>query len=157
LAGITPGTPPKSIPRPFNGFSRYRHQQRQAAVNSLHGFVRQANGSGFDHGVRQRFVRGKVEIGENQLVIFDQPILLLNGFFYFHNHFGNPENVRCRRENFGACTNVFGIRKTAAITCFGLNIHGVPFADQLLGTGRGEGHPVFVIFYFLRNANDHDD
>ena len=56
--------------------------------------VSNARNAGFQQRLRQRFARGKVEIGEENLPLAQQPIFGRKRFLHLHDHFRFTKELR---------------------------------------------------------------
>ena len=101
LAGATPGTPPRRIPLPPMGFSRYLAPSWMAILPATHHWnqqrkdlsgdstvsVGQTNRPTFNHGLGQWLIRSKVKVSKQKLVFLNEFVFLGNRLLYLNDHF----------------------------------------------------------------------
>ena len=59
-------------------------------------------------------------------------------------------------QHFRAGTSIFCVTEATPIAGRGLDVNSMSTLHQFQRSGRGEGHPVFIIFNFFGYSNDHN-
>src|SRR3990170_3636149 len=136
-AGSTPGTPPKRMPRPICGRSRY------LAPSWM--LMRPATS----------LIGGKVEVGKHDLSAAQPPQLGRLRLLDLHDHVGLGVDFLGAGGHFGPVLEVVVVGQPRADSRHGLDQHAVPGPGQLLDPHRQQSHAILVAFDLLRHSDDH--
>ena len=95
-----------------------------------------------------------MQVSEEQEVFAKEAIFFSEGFFDFDHHLSGPSFCSSRNDGCPLLRVIF-IRKarTKSSICFHQNV--MAFLDQALYACRCQTDPIFVVFNFFRNSNEH--
>ena len=136
-------------------YLRHRDQQRQRTVGAFDGLIGAADRPAVDHGPREGFAAGKMEIGEDQLVAADELVLGSDGLLDLDNHFGPGIDLFDRGEHLSPHTYIIIIGKTAVYTGRSLHINLVAPLHELLSARRGKSNAILIVLDLFWNTDNH--
>ena len=130
-------------------------QQRQRPGAVAHRLVRNAG-----HLVRQQRIgqfqhRSQVQVGEQHQPLAEVPVLLLDRLLHLHHHLGQPPDIVRRADDLRAGGLVLVVGQRGKLARVVLHQHRMSCCHQCMHTGRRHADPAFVVFHFLRYANNH--
>ena len=122
---------------------------------SWHGLVGYADHAAVEERLGELRSRSQVEIGEEDLIVTEQRILLGKRLLDLDDHLRLGIDSLRSRADLGPGGSVFGIGDAGPLARRSLDEHRMPVLDQALDARRHHGYPVLVVLDFFRNPNDH--
>ena len=135
----------------------HRRQERKLAACVFDRLISDGGRAGLHNRPSQILARGKMEIGEENLVFLHEGPFVWQRLLHLHDHVGFLPNRRAIRGDFGAAVGVLLVADAAALPRPGFDQHLVAGARQLLDADRRHGDAVFVRFHFRGHADDHEN
>jgi hypothetical protein len=98
-----------------------------------------------------------MEIGEEDLIAAQAQaaVFLGDGLFDLQDQVGPGPDVIDVGHDLGPGADEVGVGHGRTLAGIGFDENGVAGRGELPDAGRGDGHPVLVLFPFLRHADDH--
>src|SRR5665648_646248 len=137
------------------GYLAHGGEKRQIAVLRLHRLVGEAGGPAIHEPLRERLVRSKVEVGEEDVALAQAQVLLLERLLDLQQQGSPVEDLIGVEGDLRAGRGVGRIRERRARTGSGLHEHLVAQRGQLAGAGGGQGHPVLVPLDLPQDSDPH--
>ncbi len=105
--------------------------------------------------VGQRGERRKVQVGKQDEVLAEVPVLLLDGLLDLDDHLGEPPDVMGGADDLGAGRLVFVVGHRGERACVVLDENLVSCFHQGLCACWSDAYAALVVFDFLRHADNH--
>ena len=132
----------------------HRSKQRQRAVGSLDGFVRDGGDPALDQCAREVLVGREVKVGEENEAVAEPVVLRGHRLLHLQQELDVAPDVLDRHE-LDALGLVRRVREGAPLPGAALDEHVVPTLDELASTGRRQRDAVFVGLDLLGDADPH--
>ena len=96
-----------------------------------------------------------MQIGKKNLTRAKHRAFVSLGLFYFDNHFRAGEDFLGVTDDLGTCGLIFIVTRTDAFPGISLHHDLVTMGNGFAHAGRRHADPVFVVLYFLGDADQH--
>ena len=137
------------------GHFRHRRQQRQAALAVGDGLVGDAGGAGGDQRLGLFRIGCKVQVGVEHLAGAQHGALVRLRLLDLDDHVGAGKDLLGRVDDLRAGLDVLLVGQADGLAAVALDDDLVAVRNQFARTGRRKADAVFVVLYFLGDANQH--